>query len=175
MKLLRQLHKLVRQDPFMNELCASIGGEADQIDTSFTDFEAQLNIDTATWGLVIYEKDLGIKTDLSKSLLDRRSVIKSKMRGAGKVDVLLIKLVVSSWTHGSADVSFANGTIAIVFNDLLGVPGSMDDVKAALEQIKPAHLAIVYVFLYNRYEQLQSFTYAQLSSYTYGELKTANL
>ncbi|MED3549951.1 putative phage tail protein [Cytobacillus praedii] len=124
--------------------------DAEQIEffnASIQDIKKQLLIDTATWGLAIFEKELNIKTDLNKPLSERRSVIKSKLRGSGKVDHILIKIVADAYSNGDVVVSF-NGHIVVKFTSLYGIPPNLDDVKAALEDIKPAHLAIDYEFRY---------------------------
>jgi hypothetical protein len=143
-------------------------GQLDTRQTSIDDLAAQMFVDTATWALVIYEKELGIKTDVSQTYDERRSVIKSKRRGVGMVNESLIKLVADSYTNGDVAISFSDSTITSVY----GIPSNESSLKAEIEEIKPAHLAIAYVFLYIRYEQLQPFTHGQLYGYTYDYLRT---
>lgn len=121
--------------------------EFDKLAIDIEDLEKQLNIDTATWGLVIYEKELGIKTNLNKPFEERRSVVKSKWRGTGKVDRLLIKAAVDAYTNGGVEVGF-DGRIIINFNDVKGIPPNLEDAQRAIEDISPAHLAIIYEFAY---------------------------
>lgn len=121
--------------------------ELNKIDLDISSLAKQLSIDTATWGLVIYEKELGIRTSLNKPLEERRSVIKSKWRGIGKVDAALIKTVVDAYTNGGVEVGF-DGNIIVNFNDVKGIPSNMDDVYSAIHEIKPAHLDIIYLFAY---------------------------
>jgi len=121
--------------------------EFDRLAIDIEDLEKQLNIDTATWGLAIYERELGIKTNLNKPLEERRSVIKSKWRGTGKVDRALIKAVVDAYTNGGVEVGF-DGRIIITFNDVKGIPPNLEDAQRAIEDISPAHLAIIYEFAY---------------------------
>jgi hypothetical protein len=111
------------------------------------DMRKQMDVSTATWGLAIYEKEFQIKTDLSKPLSERRSVIKSKWRGAGKIDAALIKMVADAYTNGDVDISF-DGRINIKFNSIIGIPPNLQDLQNALEDIKPVHLRIIYEFAY---------------------------
>lgn len=115
--------------------------------SAIKDIQLQLDIDTASWGLTLWEKELQIKTDLNKPLDERRSVIKSRLRGSGKVDHITIKLVADAYTNGDVVVSF-NGHILVRFTSGYGVPPNLDDLKSILEEIKPAHLAIDYEFRY---------------------------
>ncbi|MWC26624.1 putative phage tail protein [Paenibacillus sp. MMS18-CY102] len=154
--LTKNLHKIFRQDPFIAELNHSIGQRLDSFGSRLADFLLQLDIETATWALLIYEKECGIVTDPTKTLEDRRAVIKSKMRGSGKADAALIQLVVNSWTNGGVDISFEDGVITVTFNDVTGIPSNMNDVKAAIELVKPAHLPITFIFNYMTWDELDA-------------------
>jgi len=127
-----------------------------EFENAIGDLELQLSIDTATWALEIYEKDLGIETDTAKSLYERRSVIKSKERGTGKVDADLIKKVVDAYANGDAEISF-DGTIHIAFVNIYGIPPNMNDLENAVEKIKPAHLNIVYEYTYITWSEFDNY------------------
>lgn len=146
-RMLAYLPPYERNSKVFQEILQTEEIEFDNLNLDIEDLEKQLNIDTATWGLSIYEKELGIKTNLTKSLDERRSVIKSKWRGTGKVDKALIKTVVDAYTNGGVDVNF-DGKIRIKFNDVKGTPPNLEDAKRAIEDISPAHLAIIYEFAY---------------------------
>ena len=135
------------------------------------DYEKQLSISNATWALEVYERAVGLKVDNTRPIEERRSLIKSKLRGFGKSDADLIKNIVKSWTNGTTDVFFENGLIKIKFIDTIGIPRNMTDVHASVEEIKPAHLDFVFEYLYNLYADLEPFTYDQLSNYTYDQLR----
>ena len=148
--------------------------ELTELETAIDDLEKQLNIDTATWALEIYEKDLGIKTDLSKPLSDRRSVIKSKERGTGKVDAEMLETVADSYVNGDANVTF-NGSIQLAFTSILGVPPNMDDLERVLDDLKPAHLAIFYHYLYRRHSELTDYTHGELAVFTHNTIREGDL
>lgn len=146
-KMLNYLPDYERNSKVIDAMFTPIDIEFKNKDISIADLEKQLSIDTATWGLVIYEEETNIKTDLNKSYEDRRAVVKSKSRGNGKVDAKLIKLVADSWVNGNCDINF-DGKINIKFNSIYGIPGNLEDLKKALEHIKPAYLRIIYHFAY---------------------------
>ena len=52
-----------------------------------------------------------------------------------------------------------------------GIPPNMDDLTAALEEIKPAHLAYTFVFLYRTYGELEEHTHLALEPYTHQQLR----
>lgn len=135
------------------------------------DLKQQILISTATWALEVYERAVGLPVDNTKPLAERRSRIIAKLRGVGKVDAQLIKNVVSSWTGGTTDVQFGDGTITIRFIDTIGIPENMSDVELAIEEIKPAHLSFVIEYIFNTHAQLSAFTHAQLSAFTHDQLR----
>ena len=146
-KLIKLLPPYERKSEFTIDLMNAQQLEFDRLGNDIKDLEKQLSIDTATWGLVIYEKDLGIETNLTKPLEERRSVIKSKERGTGKIDRTLIKLVVDAYTDGQVEVYF-DGSIIVEFTSVLGTPPNIDDAKNAVGDIGPAHLKIIYKYMY---------------------------
>ncbi|MBX4149499.1 putative phage tail protein [Paenibacillus lautus] len=177
-KLNRNLHKIVRKDPLTNEINGSIGLSLDNFEVELNSLLAQLNIDTATWALSIYEKELGIRTDLNKPLDERRSVIKSKIRGTGKIGAAQIKIVADAYSNGNVEVTLEHG-IRIEFTSTYGIPPNVDDLKRMVREIAPAHLSINYVFRFYMYGEMTAtgMTYGQIKAtgLTYKEIKNKGL
>jgi len=147
MSLIDNLPIFMRKSKYIQNLLNVVETQLNNADTSLQDIYNQLNIDTATWGLAIYEKELGITTDVNKPLQERREYIKSKLRGIGKADAAKIKIVADAFTNGEVEVTF-DGKINIKFNGEYGIPANIEDVEKAIEEVKAAHLAVVYLFAY---------------------------
>lgn len=165
----------LRLSKIIQEILNAESKSYDKIDIDIEDLNNQLFVDTATWGLKIYEKELGLKTNINKDITERRSQIKSKMRGTGKVSAELIKTVVDSYTNGNVDIEFdAEKGINVIFNDVRGRPSNMEDVYNAIEKIIPAHLKIMYEFLYTVCKELIDWqvTCNELLTMTCDDLKT---
>ena len=124
--------------------------EFEALNAAIADVLEQFDVDTATWGLVYWERICGISTDESKPVEQRRSVVKSKLRGIGTVTVALIKNVAESWYNGEVEVTEQPSlyTVKIKFVSKLGVPSNLTDIQNALREILPAHLAINFEFSY---------------------------
>ena len=124
--------------------------EFEALNDAIDDVLAQFSFDTATWGLSHWERICGIPIDESKPVEQRRSVIKSKLRGIGTVTVALIKNVAESWYNGEVEVTEQPSlyTVKIKFVSKLGVPPNLADIENALREIIPAHLAINFEFSY---------------------------
>lgn len=147
-----------RKSKVFEEIMGAEGTEFDNILADVGDIQAQLDIDKATWGLAVYEKELGLQTDVSKPLSDRRAVIKSKMRGTGKTDAALIKAAADAYTNGDVEVTFPDGVIRIRFANVLGAPPNMGDLTNTIEELRPAHLPFEFEYLYLMLYQIQQLT-----------------
>lgn len=131
------------------ELMAVIQAEEPEAQAAYeavVDFLAQLNVDTATWGLALWEYEYGIRTDLGKPLDARRTVLKAKMRGAATTTAEQIRRIVNAYTgNDSCEV------IEYPREYLVGVsytldPDKQDRVEAcrkSLREALPAHLGLV--------------------------------
>ncbi|RCX16468.1 uncharacterized protein DUF2313 [Fontibacillus phaseoli] len=130
----------------------------------------QFFIDTATWGLARWEEICGIPVDVLKPADHRRSVIKSKLRGAGTVTLAVIKNVADSFQNGEIHLqeNFGQYEVVITFIGKRGVPPNLNDVWTALREIVPAHLNIKFKYTYLSWEELDS------ANLTWSELETLN-
>lgn len=162
-EMIMQLQPFQRNSSVYRELFQAQAKQFDNRDAIIADLKLQLSVDTATWALVIYEEELDIPVDTSKPNTERRSVIKSKMRGTGQVDGALIKTVADAFTNGDVEVTF-DGKINIKFTSVLGVPPNMDDLKSALDDIKPSHLRILYLVAYLLVTDAEAMTITELDS-----------
>lgn len=134
---------------------------------------AQLNVRTATWGLVNWETSLGLSTDVGKDVEYRRTRIISKLRGQGTTTVAMIKNVAESFSNGQVDVVEhpAEYRFDVKFVGTIGVPPNMDDLTAAIEDIKPAHLAYDYIIIFRTWQQVRANTWGALRGSTWGAIK----
>ena len=166
--MISYLHKLYRTDPWFMVLFDSAGTEMDKIAELIEGIDQQLFFDTATeTGLTVYEKELGIPTRIGISIADRRSTISAKWKMGGISNLELIQLIADSWHNGAVEVTFVSGKIHVEFISIYGIPTDLDGLKAAVEQIKPAHLAVYYAFRYR--------VWSETTTYTWGGLKTGGI
>lgn len=156
--MIKTLHLLYRSDKWINELFNSVGLSLDNIATTVEELHGNNFFDTATEKAVeMYEKELGI-TPLSGEPLDnRRASIRAKWIGAGKVDIVLLQEVANSWKNGAIELEFIGGKIHVKFISPLGVPTGLEQLQKALENTKPAHLAMYYTFMWLTWGQARDF------------------
>src|SRR5690625_1979913 len=104
--MIGQLQPFMRGSGVYQGIFGASGKQFTNRDERLADIDRQMSVDTATWGLDIYEKELNIPTNRQKTYAERRSVIKAKMRGHGTVDIALIKLVAESFDNGEIHVQY---------------------------------------------------------------------
>ena len=138
----------------------------------------QLDLNTATWGLDYWEDAYGIPREAGKDYAYRRTRILSKMRGSGTTTAELIQNVAESFINGQveviefpeADDVWLRNVFHIRFGQI-GIPPNLDDLKAAVEEIKPAHLKVEYIIAYRTSSELHRYTHTQLGQYTHAQLR----
>ncbi len=139
------------KDTLNHKEVAVYGKLLDQLQTETNQLEAEVIVETASLeGLRAMELFLGIPTDLNKPVVQRRSVIIGRLRGNATVTKALIKAVADSYDRGTVQVTenFDQYTFRVKFIDTLGIPSNLEDLKQAIEEIKPAHLRALYEFSY---------------------------
>lgn len=143
--------------------------ELAKLNADIYDVLAQFFIETATWGLSRWERIFGVATDESKTYAQRREILLGRLRGVGAVTADLIDNVASAYANGDVEVTnrAADYMIIITFISQYGVPAQINELKAAVRDITPAHMAIEYVFRF--------YTYAELAAggRTYGAVTEA--
>lgn len=147
MKLLDYLPEYLKDIKEFKEIMNSEEEEIHELKDLIQDKLNQKFVDTATWGLEFWEKELGLQVNPNLPYEERRARIKGRLRGVGKCDSDLIKQVVDSWTNGNVDVSFED-CIKIKFNSIYGVPSNIEDLQNAIKDIKPVHLKVEYDYIY---------------------------
>lgn len=140
------------------EILAAEDAEIARLNAEINDLLLQFNASTATWGLREWERIVGVSTDETKSIEERRSVVIAKLRGTGVVNAALVKSVAESFQGGELNVIEKNAEykVQIEFVSTYGVPSNIDDLTAILREIIPAHLEIEYKFKYLTYNVVKA-------------------
>ena len=131
--LVFRLPRYYQDSPQVSELERVLGEQAEALRVSESDTLAQLWIDTATWGLDLWEQWAGLPVDRTRPYSYRRGRIKEMLRS-----------VVASFGFEPSQISViehpAEYQFEIVLSDLASVPSDVGGIEAAVNEIKPAHL-----------------------------------
>jgi hypothetical protein len=147
------------------------GIEFDKLRQALDETLDQFFVNTATWSLDRWEEELGLPITPDQSIDERRSKIISRIRGVGTATISIVKNVAESYVNGTIDIveDFKAYTIIVQFVDTKGIPPNLDDLKAALRAVVPAHLDIKYEFSYFVWDELDK------KQWTWDQLDTLNL
>lgn len=154
--LMKYLPWYYQDSKIMKEIQSTIGKEFCILDFFIKNLEKQFFIDTATWGLSIYEKELGLKTNMSLTYEERREIIKAKLRGRGTTTKAMIKNTAEAFSGGEVDViEYPEEYFFIVkFIGVKGIPRNMQGFIDMLETIKPAHLGYEFEYRFTTCQML---------------------
>ena len=92
--LVFRLPRYYQDSPQVSELERVLGEQAGALRVSESDTLAQLWIDTATWGLDLWEQWAGLPVDRTRPYSYRRGRIKAKLRGQGATTAEMLRSVV---------------------------------------------------------------------------------
>lgn len=157
----------------MRAIQDAIANELGNVKFTLTDILNQFFVQTATWGLDYWERELGIPTDPSKPYIWRREVIMAKLRGAGTTTKQMIINTATAFSSGEVDVIEYPGEyrFEVRFIGVKGIPPNMAGFIEMLEQIKPAHLAYSFKYTYTVWNVLKNMTWSEAGAKTWDQLK----
>lgn len=173
MKLIDYLPEFYRGSVETTTLEEALDRELEKLWAVRGDFFAQLNVSSATWGLKAWEAALGLETDVSKSVEYRRTRVLSKLRGQGTTTAAMIRNVAESFSNGVVDVIEhpEEARFEVKFTGTIGIPPNLEDLSAAIDEIKPAHLAYTYIILFRTWGDVRQRTWGALAAHTWAAVK----
>lgn len=176
-KLLKLLHKLYRKDKLTLELTKTISIQLDKAEQNIKEIEKQQYLDSATWGLDIFEKELNRKAK-SKPIEQRQASIKAKWTGAGKLTLFLIQRTLQCYITGNIVVAFQKRLIVTMQGEILQAV-NLYDVAHTIGEVKPAHIGWDLKYILPEIQNavavgsfVQSAIYIHVLPYTASEWKT---
>lgn len=177
-RLMRHMPKYYRGILEVTLLQEIIEKELDTVDLISKDVLNQFFIYTATWSLPIWERIFGLTVgDKTSNIQERRENLISKLRSYGTTTKEMIARVAKAYTDGEIEVieDNANYSFKIKFTSIVGIPQNLENFKAVVNVIKPAHLNFSVEFRYNTHNQVAYLIHNNLKSRTHKDLYDARL
>lgn len=173
MELIKLLPDYYGRNETMRQLQGILSDETGKLEEGLGQAILECFASTADALLSRYERLYGIEVDVSQPDEYRRERIRAKLTGAGTTTKELVKSVASSFSNGEVEVieDSKNSRFVVKFVGTVGIPGNMDGLTLAIEEIKPAHLAFTYEYVYNTNADLGRHTHGQLGAYTHYQLR----
>lgn len=177
MKLIEYPRQEVRASPEVQAILGGFQLGVDGVRKALADAAEQLDVQTATWGLALWEDALGLTTQAEKDTDYRRTRVLAKLRGPGTTTAEAIRNVAASFSGGAVEVVEvpAEYRIEVHFVDTVGLPPNLNDLKAAIEEIVPAHLAVGYVSTLKTWDDVSGMTWDSVAALTWEELRGGTL
>ncbi|MCH4891172.1 DUF2313 domain-containing protein [Acidaminobacter sp. JC074] len=168
--MLDEMPAVMRQDELLNELFKSVDIALAKRDIKIEVVFNERFVDHATdSGLKYLEIRLGIITDQTKSLDHRRSLIKARLKGKGKINLSKVDDICESWINGQVDTSISGSTINVKFVSVGGIPEGVSDLEKTLLDIIPSHLKINWQYTFMTWDMFESY------NWPFDEFETQNL
>ena len=147
-RLTSQVPDFVSKSKIMLDIYSSQAVELDKINEYSQDAFNQTFVETATWGLDVWEKFLGITTNKTLSYENRRAAIYAKLQASSVLTKERLLNVLAG--YGVTDVRIIENDYPYRVTIINNSDDEDDDgavrVTGALKDLIPAHLAFYYVF-----------------------------
>lgn len=158
--------------PFVQE---AVSKELGTLLDDISDTLDQLFVDTATWGLDLWEAELGIATDKTKSDNYRRPVAISKIRGRGITTPGVLAELATLFSGSQAIVIEypQEYRFVIKFIGARGIPPNLSDLSRAVNEIKPAHLDYSYEYTYLIWYEAATYKWDEAHIMTWDQFRVA--
>ena len=154
--MLEKMPGYYRKSKVMTELCKSIENEFERLKQETILTENQFFVILSDRDIKNHEEDVGLVPDTSADIETRRGRVLSKLRGTGTVTKTMMKNVAASFVNGDIEIIEypSEYCFAVKFTSKTGVPYNIADIQAMIEEIKPAHLAVEYIFTYRLWQDI---------------------
>lgn len=154
--MLEKMPSYYKKSKVMREIVDSIEMEFKRLQEKAVLTENQFFVLLADENIQNHENDVGVTPDPSLDIDSRRSRVLSKLRGTGTVTKTMMKNVAASFVNGDIEIIEypSEYCFAVKFTSKHGVPYNLNDIKAMIEEIKPAHLAVEYIFTYRLWQDV---------------------
>lgn len=173
MNLIEWLPSYYKKSQEVNNLQESISIENEKLKKYLEEVTKQFFVDTATWGIDYWERQLALQVDPKESLDIRKARIKTRLRGTGTTSIEMIKNVCKSFVNGKvAIIENQDYSFIIKFTDVKGIPSNIEYLRTSIEKIKPAHLNFSFQYLYNTWGNLKNLSWKQIKTSTWEQVKT---
>ena len=174
--LIEKLPKYYQNSTVMMQLMGTNAAILDAVEAEIDATDAQCLISAADVSLPRWERIFGLPSSEEPGER-RRERLLARKRGSGTGTIQHLKNVIASFANGEVEITELHGQYMITINFVgtLGAPPYLDDVKAAIDEIIPAHIGYTIALKYNRHIDLSRYTHAQLAAKTHNQLRNEEL
>lgn len=158
----------------IEEIYKSQQVQLDKSEVDIHDLLNQFSVNTCTWGIVLWEKFIGILSDSSKSLEERKARVLAKIRGQGTTTIEAIKNICNAYADNTEVVEHTSEYwFELLLESYKGFLTDIESLYNIIAEVKPAHLGVKYKLIAttksNFYIGATSFTGETITTYPWQE------
>ena len=170
--MIKKLPKYYENSQVVIDFFESLKSEFSHINSDIDTAEKEIYVTSAD-DISRHENETGIKpTDPDKET--RRLRVLSKLQGSGVLTVDALKNLIMQYdkTGVSIEEDYPNYTVSVIFPNRVKAPEQLDQIRAAVEELKPAHIKVRFTFNeYSTHLSLQQYKHGELKYYTHEQLR----
>lgn len=114
--------------------------------------------------LAVEERLCGISPSDGAAIEDRKAAVAARWKTGVALTLEQLQALCDSWRNGEVEADYVGDRIVIQFVGAYGVPDDLAGLKAALEDARPAHLPVDYLFRYLLVREVSAMTLDQLQA-----------
>ena len=158
----------------IEEIYKSQQVQLDKSEVDIHDLLNQFSVNTCTWGILLWEKFIGILSDSSKSLEERKARVLAKIRGQGTTTIEAIKNICNAYADNTEVVEHTSEYwFELLLESYNGFLTDIESLYNTITEVKPAHLGVKYKLIAttksNFYIGATSFTGETITTYPWQE------
>jgi len=116
--------------------------------------------------LQIEERLCGIVPPSGAAIADRKAAVAARWKTGGSMSLAQLQAICNSWKNGYVKADYIDNRLKMQFVGEFGIPEDLDGLKAALEDARPAHIPIDYLFRYLLVREVHGMPLAELGTHT---------
>ena len=173
MSMTDKLPYYYRKSEVVKELYRVIQLLLEKLSTDASTEDMRLFI-TTTDDFTLHERDVGLPEIVADNETKRARVL-ARIQGCNLLTRSELERLILNYDKTGCTVTedFANYTVTITFSGRTGVPYNFDEIKSAVDEVKPAHIKIEYMFISNTWGNVKAKlgTWGNAKAFTWGGIK----
>ena len=170
MSMMDKLPHYYRKSEVVKELYRVIQLLLEKLSANASTEDMRLFI-TTTDDFTLHERDVGLAEIVADNETKRARVL-ARIQGGNLLTRSELERLILNYDKTGCTVTedFANYTVTITFSGRTGVPYNFDEIKAAVDEVKPAHIKIEYIFIKNTWGDVKAKlgTWGSAKAFTWG-------
>lgn len=171
--MIEMLPYYYRKSQVVTDIYDTIQKALDVLNTDISELERDLFIAT-TVDFTRHEEDVGLE-QVSTDAETKRARVISRLQGSKLLTLSELERIVTDYDKTGCTIteSYEDYIVTIIFSGRKGRPYNFDQIQSIIEELKPAHLKINYVFLKNTWGDIKTKlgVWGNANKFTWGEIK----